>query len=122
GGAQLARGPGRARGRAGGGGEGAHREKGLPRLYPLEASRDGGDGADGARDERGLHAEGDAHTRGGEEVLHVVLAHQRRGEIEGAGGGAPHYPDGPRARGPARGADIRPAPPPAGPGGGGGDR
>src|SRR5262252_4207207 len=51
--AQLARGLQRTLERVGSMGVVDHHEERLPRLHPLEASRDGGDGAEGARDKCG---------------------------------------------------------------------
>ncbi len=61
-----------------------HHQERLAGLHALEAPRDGRDPGEDPADPRGLHLEGQADAHRPEQVHHVVLAHQRGGDLDRA--------------------------------------
>jgi hypothetical protein len=81
-------------------------EEGLTRLDALEASRHRAHGSEGARDQGRIHPEGDAHAGRGQQILDIVLAHQRRRDVQMAGRRPHIHANALGAGRPARGAHV----------------
>ncbi len=78
-----------------------HHQERLPRLHPLEAAGHGGDAGEDAPDAGRFHPEGEPDPDRAQEVHHVVLAHQRRRDRDGALGPRDLQADAVHARLPA---------------------